>query len=84
MRISVKCLPFCLFGKRLLAERPSRLPEYPISLGGIPPFQDYLAPVAQKLINKKPGEEVELESEQGPRTCRIDSIEAATPMTQTA
>ena len=44
----------------------------------------YLAPVAQKLINKKPGEEVELESEQGPRTCRIDSIEAATPMAQTA
>ena len=37
----------------------------------------YLAPVAQKLINKKPGEEVEMDTEQGPRTCRIDSIEAA-------
>jgi transcription elongation GreA/GreB family factor len=37
----------------------------------------YLAPVAQKLLNKKVGEEVELEAEHGTRRYRIESIEAA-------
>ena len=37
----------------------------------------YLAPVAQKLINHKPGDEVELEGESGARKFRIDSIEQA-------
>ncbi len=37
----------------------------------------YLAPVAQSLINKKPGEEVELETENGKRRYRIESIEPA-------
>lgn len=37
----------------------------------------YLAPVAQSLINKKVGEEVELETESGPRRYRIDLIEPA-------
>jgi transcription elongation GreA/GreB family factor len=36
----------------------------------------YLAPVAQKLLNKKSGEEVELDAESGTRRCRIESIEA--------
>jgi transcription elongation GreA/GreB family factor len=39
----------------------------------------YLAPVAQKLINRKAGEEVELETEQGTRRYRIDAIEQAAP-----
>ena len=39
----------------------------------------YLTPVAQKLINKKPGEEVELETEHGTRRYRIESIEQAQP-----
>jgi transcription elongation factor GreA len=37
----------------------------------------YLAPVAQKLLNHKPGDEVELEGESGARKFRIDSIEQA-------
>ena len=37
----------------------------------------YLAPVAQSLINKKAGEEVELETESGPRRYRIESIATA-------
>ncbi|HWN97527.1 MAG TPA: GreA/GreB family elongation factor [Methylomirabilota bacterium] len=39
----------------------------------------YLTPVAQKLINKKIGEDVELETENGTRRYRIDSIEQAQP-----
>ena len=39
----------------------------------------YLAPVAQKLINKKAGEEVDLETEHGTRRYRIDAIEPAQP-----
>jgi len=37
----------------------------------------YLAPVAQKLINKKPGEEVELETESGVHRYSVDAIETA-------
>jgi transcription elongation factor GreA len=37
----------------------------------------YLAPVAQKLLNKKTGEEVELEAEDGTRRYRVESIESA-------
>src|SRR5687767_4874018 len=37
----------------------------------------YLAPVAQKLLNKKAGEEIELEAEHGTRRYRIEAIEAA-------
>jgi transcription elongation GreA/GreB family factor len=37
----------------------------------------YLAPVGQKLLNKKAGEEVELETEHGARRYRIDAIEQA-------
>jgi transcription elongation GreA/GreB family factor len=37
----------------------------------------YLTPVAQKLLNKKPGDEVELETEHGTRRYRIESIEQA-------
>jgi transcription elongation GreA/GreB family factor len=36
----------------------------------------YLAPVAQTLLNKKPGEEVEVETEGGTRRYRIDSIDS--------
>ena len=39
----------------------------------------YLAPVAQSLINKKAGEEVEMETENGKRRYRIESIEPARP-----
>jgi transcription elongation GreA/GreB family factor len=39
----------------------------------------YLAPVAQTLINKKAGEEVELETESGKHRYRIESIEQAQP-----
>ena len=37
----------------------------------------YLAPVAQKLLNKKVGEEVELDAENGAKRYRIVSIEQA-------
>jgi transcription elongation GreA/GreB family factor len=37
----------------------------------------YLAPVAQKLINKKPGEEVELETDSGLHRYSVDAIEVA-------
>jgi transcription elongation factor GreA len=37
----------------------------------------YLAPVAQGLLNKKVGDEVELETEGGKRRCRIEAIEPA-------
>ncbi len=37
----------------------------------------YLAPVAQKLINKKPGEEVELETDSGMHHYSVDAIETA-------
>jgi transcription elongation factor GreA len=37
----------------------------------------YLAPVAQGLLNKKVGDEAELDTEGGKRRCRIDSIEQA-------
>ena len=37
----------------------------------------YLAPVAQTLLNKKPGDEVELETEGGKRRYRIEAIEQA-------
>jgi transcription elongation GreA/GreB family factor len=40
----------------------------------------YLAPVAQQLLNHKPGEEVELETENGNRKCRIDAIKPAQPV----
>jgi transcription elongation GreA/GreB family factor len=40
----------------------------------------YLAPVAQKLLNKKTGEDVELDTEHGHRRYRIEAIE---PMTGT-
>jgi transcription elongation GreA/GreB family factor len=44
----------------------------------------YLTPVGQKLLNKAVGEEVELESEQGQKKFRVDSIEAAAPAPQPA
>ena len=37
----------------------------------------YLAPVAQGLLNKKAGDEAELDTEGGKRRCRIESIEPA-------
>jgi transcription elongation factor GreA len=37
----------------------------------------YLAPVAQGLLNKKVGDEAELDTEGGKRRCRIESIEQA-------
>lgn len=37
----------------------------------------YLAPVAQALINKKPGEEVELDTEGGKRRYRLEGVEQA-------
>jgi transcription elongation GreA/GreB family factor len=37
----------------------------------------YLAPVAQGLLNKKVGDEAELDTEGGKRRCRIEAIEAA-------
>jgi transcription elongation GreA/GreB family factor len=40
----------------------------------------YLTPVAQKLLNKPVGEEIDLDTEQGTKRYRIDNIEAA-PMT---
>jgi len=43
----------------------------------------YLAPVAQKLINKKAGEEVELETDSGVHRYSVDAIEAA-PMPASA
>jgi transcription elongation factor GreA len=36
----------------------------------------YLAPVAQKLLNRKAGEELDLETENGARRYRVESIEA--------
>jgi transcription elongation GreA/GreB family factor len=42
----------------------------------------YLAPVAQKLLNKKPGEEVELDMESGARRYRVEAIEIAQPPAQ--
>ncbi len=39
----------------------------------------YLAPVAQTLINKKPGDEVDLETDNGTRRYRIKSVEQAEP-----
>ena len=39
----------------------------------------YLAPMAQKLINKKAGEEIELDTEHGAHRYRIESIEQAQP-----
>jgi transcription elongation GreA/GreB family factor len=50
----------------------------------------YLAPVAQKLLNRKAGEELELETENGTRRYRVESIDAvqgspaATPESATA
>jgi transcription elongation GreA/GreB family factor len=44
----------------------------------------YLAPVAQKLINKKTGEEVDLDTEHGTRKYRIETIELAQPAPQQA
>jgi len=40
----------------------------------------YLAPVAQKLLNRKPGEELELETEHGTKRYRIEAIEPAQPV----
>ena len=37
----------------------------------------YLAPIAQKLLNKKPGEDIELDTEHGAHRYRIESIEQA-------
>lgn len=39
----------------------------------------YLAPMAQKLINKKAGEEIELDTEHGAHRYRVESIEQAQP-----
>ena len=39
----------------------------------------YLAPVAQKLLNHKAGDEVELETETGTRKYRLETIELAQP-----
>jgi transcription elongation GreA/GreB family factor len=48
----------------------------------------YLAPVAQKLLNRKAGEEVEMDAENGMHRYRIESIEAfqstAAPAPETA
>src|ERR1043166_2979144 len=44
----------------------------------------YLAPVAQTLLNKKPGEEVEVETEGGTRRYRIDAIEAVAQVAPSA
>jgi transcription elongation GreA/GreB family factor len=44
----------------------------------------YLTPVGQKLLNKAVGEEVELETENGLKKFRVESIEAAAPAPQPA
>jgi transcription elongation GreA/GreB family factor len=65
-----------------LTDLTNQQTEYYIILGAWDSDPDkhiisYLAPVAQKLINHKPGDEVELEGESGARKFRIDSIEQA-------
>jgi len=72
-----------------LAETVSNAPETYTILGawdGEPEKQilSYLTPMAQKLVSKAIGEEVELETDSGLKKYRIEAIEAVAPAPQVA